>query len=223
MSIPPGALSNDARLRIKMIDGGDDKERRHTDKHDDDKLRQSSKQKAASPVFKIQLKKKGGRGRLRLSEPMTIAIAADPAPVHPQLGEIAVKTRNRWKRLNANFFRPSDSTVVSLTQRTQGQFRVTHRRLQSVTGPAVDRGREVFMQETFGNEDFFGNIGLDDLLNTVDPVSAVSLGAQVDLNQVPAEIVSIMVGDDLDAKDTLKVLWDPANNCWCHELAWPDG
>jgi len=29
--------------------------------------------------------------------------------------------------------------------------------------------------------------------------------------------------DDLDARDTLKVLWDPANNCWCHELAWPDG
>ena len=29
--------------------------------------------------------------------------------------------------------------------------------------------------------------------------------------------------DDLDAKDALKVLWDPANNCWCHELAYPDG
>lgn len=29
--------------------------------------------------------------------------------------------------------------------------------------------------------------------------------------------------DDLDAKGTLKVLWDPANNCWCHEPAMPDG
>jgi len=29
--------------------------------------------------------------------------------------------------------------------------------------------------------------------------------------------------DDLDAKDTLKVLWDPANCCYCHEAAWPDG
>lgn len=29
--------------------------------------------------------------------------------------------------------------------------------------------------------------------------------------------------DDLNAKDTLKVLWDPANNCWAHETAWPDG
>ncbi|MCV0425062.1 MAG: sugar phosphate isomerase/epimerase, partial [Roseibium sp.] len=29
--------------------------------------------------------------------------------------------------------------------------------------------------------------------------------------------------DDLGAKGTLKVLWDPANNCWCHELAYPDG
>lgn len=29
--------------------------------------------------------------------------------------------------------------------------------------------------------------------------------------------------DDLGAKDVLKVLWDPANACWCHEPAWPDG
>jgi len=29
--------------------------------------------------------------------------------------------------------------------------------------------------------------------------------------------------DDLDAKDTLKVLWDPANNCWAHETSYPDG
>jgi len=29
--------------------------------------------------------------------------------------------------------------------------------------------------------------------------------------------------DDLDAGDTLKVLWDPANSCWAHEVAWPDG
>jgi len=29
--------------------------------------------------------------------------------------------------------------------------------------------------------------------------------------------------DELDAKDVLKVLWDPGNNCWCHELAYPDG
>ena len=29
--------------------------------------------------------------------------------------------------------------------------------------------------------------------------------------------------DDLGAKGVLKVLWDPANNCWCHERAWPDG
>lgn len=29
--------------------------------------------------------------------------------------------------------------------------------------------------------------------------------------------------DDLGAKDVLKVLWDPANNCWCHEQAYPEG
>jgi len=29
--------------------------------------------------------------------------------------------------------------------------------------------------------------------------------------------------DDLDAGDALKVLWDPGNNCWCHERAFPEG
>jgi sugar phosphate isomerase/epimerase len=29
--------------------------------------------------------------------------------------------------------------------------------------------------------------------------------------------------DELDAKDALKVLWDPGNACWCHESAYPDG
>ncbi|MEP3277423.1 MAG: sugar phosphate isomerase/epimerase family protein [Stappiaceae bacterium] len=29
--------------------------------------------------------------------------------------------------------------------------------------------------------------------------------------------------DDLDAKESLKILWDPANNCWCHETAYPNG
>ncbi len=29
--------------------------------------------------------------------------------------------------------------------------------------------------------------------------------------------------DDLGASDALKILWDPANNCWAHEKAWPDG
>ncbi len=28
--------------------------------------------------------------------------------------------------------------------------------------------------------------------------------------------------DDLNAKDALKILWDPANNCWAHETAFPD-
>lgn len=29
--------------------------------------------------------------------------------------------------------------------------------------------------------------------------------------------------DDLDARDSLKVLWDPGNACYAHEVAWPDG
>ncbi len=43
-------------------------------------------------------------------------------------------------------------------------------------------------------------------------------GTMVNSNYTARKLI-----DDLDAKDTLKVLWDPANNCWCHEVAYPDG
>jgi sugar phosphate isomerase/epimerase len=43
-------------------------------------------------------------------------------------------------------------------------------------------------------------------------------GTMVNSNYTARKLI-----DDLDAKDDLKVLWDPANNCWCHELAYPDG
>lgn len=43
-------------------------------------------------------------------------------------------------------------------------------------------------------------------------------GTMVNSNYTARQLI-----DKLDAKDALKILWDPANNCWCHELALPDG
>ncbi|MEM9577164.1 MAG: sugar phosphate isomerase/epimerase family protein [Pseudomonadota bacterium] len=43
-------------------------------------------------------------------------------------------------------------------------------------------------------------------------------GTMVNSNYTARKLI-----DALEAKDVLKVLWDPANNCWCHEQAWPDG
>lgn len=43
-------------------------------------------------------------------------------------------------------------------------------------------------------------------------------GTMVNSNYTACKLI-----DELDAKDLLKVLWDPGNNCWCHELAYPDG
>lgn len=70
-------------------------------------------------------------------------------------------------------------------------------------------GREIFMHETFGNEQFFGDtLGLHTVLNNVAPKDAVALGVQVDLTKVPADIVAVMTGSDLAAKDA--ALADPA-------------
>lgn len=43
-------------------------------------------------------------------------------------------------------------------------------------------------------------------------------GTMVNSNYTARKLI-----DDLDAKDVLGVLWDPANNCWCHEEAFPAG
>ncbi len=43
-------------------------------------------------------------------------------------------------------------------------------------------------------------------------------GTMVNSNYTARKLI-----EDLNARDTLKVLWDPANNCWCHERAFPDG
>jgi hypothetical protein len=73
----------------------------------------------------------------------------------------------------------------------------------------VSAGKTVFLDETFGNEKFFGEtLGLHRVLNNVSPQDAVALGVQVDLNRVPADIVAVMTGSDLAAKDA--ALSDPA-------------
>ncbi len=43
-------------------------------------------------------------------------------------------------------------------------------------------------------------------------------GTMINSNHTACKLI-----DDLDARDALKVLWDPANNCWCHEISYPDG
>ena len=43
-------------------------------------------------------------------------------------------------------------------------------------------------------------------------------GTMVNSNYTARKLI-----DELDAKETLKVLWDPGNNRWCHEQAFPDG
>ena len=70
----------------------------------------------------------------------------------------------------------------------------------------------------------------DKTLSLIAPAIDVARAANVTLavetgngTMVNSNYTGRKLIDDLDAKDVLKVLWDPANNCWCHERAWPDG
>ena len=193
LTIPAGALSQDVDVSIVEVPGAP---------------AAGEGQVAASPAYAIAL----DPPTATLSKPMTVAIAATAAPVHPQLGEIATLSGATWTRLGASFVRPP-RTVLALTTAPSATYRVTFRTLRTVdpASPSAQRGFDAFMYETFGNEAFFTGLGLADLLNTVRPVDAVGLGVQVDLAKVPAAIVAAMLDDSpagLATKDA--ALADPA-------------
>ncbi|EHR73650.1 cytochrome c peroxidase [Burkholderiales bacterium JOSHI_001] len=153
-----------------------------------------------------------GRNAVTLTAPATLALRASAAPTHPQLGEVARTEGQAWERLPANFYRAADRQVLALTTRTNETYRVMFRSLRTESGPAVARGFGVFMDETFGNDAFFGaGLGLHEVLNNVAPVDAVALGAQVDLAKVPAPIVAAMLDNTPAGLSTkMAALTDPA-------------
>jgi len=193
LTIPAGALSQDVDVSIAEVPGAP---------------AAGASQLAASPAYAIAF----DPPTATLSSPMTVAIAAAAAPVHPQLGEVATLTGATWTRLDASFVRPP-KTVLGLSTASSATYRVVFRTLRTVdpASASARRGFDVFMYETFGNEAFFTGLGLADLLNAVRPVDAVGLGVQVDLAKVPAPIVAAMLDDSpagLAAKDA--ALTDPA-------------
>ncbi len=49
-------------------------------------------------------------------------------------------------------------------------------------------------------------------------VVEAGMGSMVNSNYTAVKLIN-----DLNAKDILGILWDPANNCWAHEEAYPTG
>jgi mono/diheme cytochrome c family protein len=172
VTIPPGALSRNVQLRVRLVNNPP---------------AAGAGQVAASPAYDVKLTPQGaGQGKLALREPMRVDIDANPLPQLGQVGELATRRGSRWERLPANLYKPASQSVTGLTTATDGTYRVMHRALSLATGPSVDSGRELFMNETFGNEGFFGEVlGLHTLLNGLPPSVAVSLGVQVDATKIP--------------------------------------
>ena len=190
ITVPPGSLDADAILRVERVP--------------DPTPVTAANLAAAGDAVDITL----SGGSLSDDQPMKLAIAADTAPSHPQIGEIARLEGGDWRPLSANFFRDSDDTAIGLTSETS-RFRPVHRTLQAATGDGVARGEDLFLNETFGNEAFFGDVvGLHTALNALAPADAVAAGVQVNLAKVPSSIVDVLTGNDLAAKQA--ALQDPA-------------
>ncbi|HHJ35901.1 MAG TPA: c-type cytochrome [Gammaproteobacteria bacterium] len=210
ITIPPGALSRDAKLKVRQL-------------REPGKL--GPNQTAASPAFRVKLKKvddddDDGDGEerrdddeheLTLNKPMLVEIAATQVPVHPQIGEIAIRRQGKWNRMMANFYKASTNSVVTRTKNTKGKYRVAHRTLQArnATDPDVVRGRDLYFNDDWGSHEYWTNtFQLHEVLNNVDPATAASLGVQIDLTKVPQFIVDVMLSDDFAAKQA--ALTDPA-------------
>lgn len=178
ITIPAGALDMDTELVVKMAGS---------------LPMPMDNLSSAGHAYEVSL------GAASLAEPATLAVTAEQ-PIHPQLGEMAVYTSGAWQRLDKNFYRFADNTVISLIE-TVGVVMPVFRTLQVASGDAVMRGERVFLHETFGNENFFGGVlGLHELLNNLTPAAAVGVGVQVDLSRVPQGIVDVLLGNDFQAK-----------------------
>jgi len=178
VTVPAGALSQDGTLTVSTITG--------TPLPDGNLA-------SAGDSFGIDFEG-------TLSAPIEVETTIAAAPTHPELAELARFDNNAWSSTNANFYRASDSTIVSLV-REAGTYQAAYRILQSESGDAVERGRDVFLNETFNNEAFFGGVvGLHELLNGLTPTQAVGVGVQIDVSKVPQGVVDVLTGDDFAAK-----------------------
>ena len=178
IDIPGDALSQDSTLSVNATTG---------------LTNPSSNMERAGDAFSISF-------GADLLEPAMVSLAIDNSPMHPELAESAMVENGEWVRSDANFFRSSDTTILSQVG-DSGTLQPIFRTLQAESGDSVDRGLDVFLNSTFGNEQFFGGvIGLQDLLNNLSPTAAVDVGVQIDVSRVPEDIVAVLTGDDFSAK-----------------------
>lgn len=178
VTIPEGALSEDASLVVTQLNPS---------------TLPTGNMASAGETFDIDLS-------APLNAAMQIDMIIDQAPIHPTLAEFALFENNVWVGTNANFFRQSDNTLIGLVTE-DGVYGAAYRTLQTESGDAVARGEDIFLNETFNNEQFFGGVvGLHDLLNGLTPAQAAGVGVHVDVSKVPQGIVDVLLSDDFAAK-----------------------
>ena len=176
--IPAEAITEDSTLVITEVEG---------------LTNDSENQTRAGNAFAIDF-------GTTLAAPAELELVTQQIPQHPELAESAAIVNGEWIRAAANFYRASDNSIISFIS-DSGTYQATFRTLQAESGDMVERGRDIFLNATFGNEDFFGDVvGLQDLLNNLTPSAAVGTGVQVDVSRVPADIVAVLTGDDFEAK-----------------------
>jgi len=92
IDIPADALAEDAELLVLPVEGLSDPTDNMT---------------SAGDAFEISF------GAPLLSQ-VAVSLQIEQAPLHPELAETAAIEQGEWVRSDANFFRASDSTVISL-------------------------------------------------------------------------------------------------------------
>jgi hypothetical protein len=81
--------------------------------------------------------------------------------------------------------------------------------VKNTAAALIDEGRQTFRFDTFGDEEFWGGVlKLHQAVQTVSPKTALSVGLKVDIDALPAEVVSgLKAGTvNLDSPDTTLAL-----------------
>lgn len=78
----------------------------------------------------------------------------------------------------------------------------------NVPNPPLARGQDIFRYDTFGDEAFWtGTLRMHEVIQeSLDPVTALSLGLKVDIEALPVEVLDALAAGDVDLEDPATTL-----------------
>ena len=92
--------------------------------------------------------------------------------------------------------------AFAISQTTMSSHQLDGAALGQARSGRIDEGREIFRFDTFGDEQLWTDVlRMHEVLPSVDPMTALSVGLKVDVEALPAQVVAALRSGDVDLTD----------------------